>query len=110
MGGYIHEKIRLSRWKIITPNENDMEYINQKISSELEMGIVKGETLKGFQRIIKQLKKENNIEAVILGCTELPLLLSDKVSPVPCLDTMQHYPAPFDEQRTKEWIVWNLEN
>lgn len=26
------------------------------------------------------------------------------------LETMQHYPAPFDEQRTKEWIVWNLEN
>lgn len=25
-------------------------------------------------------------------------------------ETMQHYPAPFDEQRTKEWIVWNLEN
>lgn len=26
------------------------------------------------------------------------------------LETMQHYPVPFDEQRTKEWIVWNLEN
>ncbi|MDE6906048.1 MAG: GNAT family N-acetyltransferase [Lachnospiraceae bacterium] len=25
-------------------------------------------------------------------------------------ETMQHYPAPFDEQRTKEWIAWNLEN
>ena len=74
---------------IITPNETDMEYINQKISSELEMGIVKEDTLKEFQRIIKQLKEENNIEAVILGCTELPLLLSDKVSPVTCLDTMK---------------------
>ena len=77
--------------EIITPNETDMEYINQKISSELEMGIVKKDTLKEFQRIIKQLKEENNIEAVILGCTELPLLLSDKVSPVPCLDTMKLY-------------------
>lgn len=75
--------------EIITPNVTDMEYINQKISSELEMGIVKEDTLKGFQRIIKQLKEVNNIEAVILGCTELPLLLSDKVSPVPCLDTMK---------------------
>ncbi len=26
------------------------------------------------------------------------------------LETMQHYPVPFDEQRTKERIVWNLEN
>lgn len=29
------------------------------------------------------------IEAVILGCTELPLLLNDEVCPVPCLDTMK---------------------
>ena len=32
---------------------------------------------------------EENIEAIILGCTELPLLLNDKSSPVPCLDTMK---------------------
>ena len=25
-------------------------------------------------------------------------------------ETMQHYPAPFDEQRTKKWIAWNIEN
>ena len=25
-------------------------------------------------------------------------------------ETMQHYPAPFDEERTKGWISWNLEN
>ena len=25
-------------------------------------------------------------------------------------ETMQHYPAPFDEERTKSWITWNLEN
>lgn len=25
-------------------------------------------------------------------------------------ETMQHYPKPFDEERTKRWIEWNLEN
>lgn len=35
------------------------------------------------------MKNENGIEAIVLGCTELPLLLNDEVSPVPCLDTMQ---------------------
>ena len=25
-------------------------------------------------------------------------------------ETMQHYPAPFDEERTRGWITWNLEN
>ena len=25
-------------------------------------------------------------------------------------ETMQHYPAPFDEDRTRKWITWNLDN
>ncbi|RKI42073.1 hypothetical protein D7V86_16730 [bacterium D16-51] len=35
------------------------------------------------------MQKEDNIEAVILGCTELPLLLNDEVCSIPCLDTMK---------------------
>ena len=35
------------------------------------------------------MRQEDCIEVVILGCTELPLLLNDEVSPVPCLDTMK---------------------
>ena len=66
-----------------------MELINEKISTELELGIVKEETLLSFQHIISRMKKENDIEAIVLGCTELPFLLNDEVSPVPCLDTMQ---------------------
>lgn len=78
-----------SNIEIITPTTEEMKYINLKISSELELGIVKEETLQGFQKIIKRMQQEDNIEAVILGCTELPLLLNDEVSPIPCLDTMK---------------------
>ena len=74
---------------IVVPSDMEMEYVNQKISTELENGIVKKETLEGFKEIILRMQAEENIEAVILGCTELPLLLNDEVSPVPCLDTMQ---------------------
>ncbi|MCM1038362.1 MAG: amino acid racemase [Ruminococcus sp.] len=75
--------------KIVVPSDAEMEYINEKIASELEHGIIKKETLESFQKIISRMKTEENIEAVILGCTELPLLLNDEVSTVPCLDTMQ---------------------
>ena len=75
--------------EIIVPTIEEMEFVNQKISSELELGIVKEETLQSFQKIIERMKKENGIEAIVLGCTELPLLLNDEVSPVPCLDTMK---------------------
>lgn len=66
-----------------------MEMINEKISTELELGIVKEETLLAFQKVITRMKNEDEIEAIVLGCTELPLLLNNKVSAVPCLDTMQ---------------------
>ena len=86
--------------EIVTPNAEEMEYINYKISAELELGIVNDETLLGFQKIIKRMQEEERIEAVILGCTELPLILSDEVSPVPCLDTMK-----IHIQRLIDWIV-----
>lgn len=83
--------------EIMTPTAEEMEYVNRKISSELELGMIKPETLEGFQKIIERMKKDDGIEAVILGCTELPLLLNDKVSPVPCLDTMKiHVKALVD--------------
>lgn len=75
--------------EIIVPTIDEMDFVNQKISSELELGIVKEDTLQSFQKIIERMKKENSIEAIVLGCTELPLLLNDEVSPVPCLDTMK---------------------
>lgn len=83
---------------IVVPSDVEMEYVNQKISSELEHGIVKEETLECFKRIISRMQTEEHIEAVILGCTELPLLLNDQVSPVPCLDTMKiHIQDIIDE-------------
>lgn len=75
--------------QVITPSEKEMELINDKISTELELGIVKEETLFSFQKVISRMKDEEGIEAIVLGCTELPLLLNDEVCSVPCLDTMQ---------------------
>ena len=75
--------------QIIVPKESEIELVNDKISTELELGIVKEETLLFFQKVISRMKDEDGIEAIVLGCTELPLLLNDEVSPVLCLDTMQ---------------------
>ena len=75
--------------EIISPSTEEMEFISQKISSELELGIIKRETLEEFQKIILRMKEECGIEAIILGCTELPLILNDEVSPALCLDTMK---------------------
>ena len=59
------------------------------MESKIELGIVKEETLSAFLKIIQRMKDENGIQAIILGCTELPLLFKEVKTPVDCLDTMQ---------------------
>ncbi len=88
-GDFFKQPFSCRNIEIVVPSDAEMEYVNQKISSELEHGIINKVTLESFTKIISRMKTEENIEAVILGCTELPLLLNDKNSPVPCLDTMQ---------------------
>lgn len=88
-GDFFRNPFIKSGIEIIIPKETEMSLINEKIASELELGIIKDETLQDFWKIIDRMKRENGIEAVILGCTELPLILSDEVTPVPCLDTMK---------------------
>ncbi len=88
-GEFFMKPFEDSNIEIVVPTEEEMEFVNHKIGAELELGIVKEDTLESFQAIIERMKKENGIEAIILGCTELPLLLNDEVSPVPCLDTMK---------------------
>jgi len=49
-------------------------------------GVFKPEAVAAFQRIIARLKSEG-CDAVILGCTEIPLLINDANSPLPVLDS-----------------------
>ncbi len=73
---------------VIVPDKADRELIAKRIYEELEVGIVKKSTLQEFNEIIKKMRREHEIEAVVLGCTELPLLLNDENCVLPCLDSV----------------------
>lgn len=75
--------------EVVTPTDEEKRFVNQKISQELELGITKEETLSAFLKIVQRMKDENGIQAIVLGCTELPLLFKGVRTPVDCLDTMQ---------------------
>ncbi|MDO4922310.1 MAG: amino acid racemase [Phascolarctobacterium sp.] len=75
--------------KIVIPKAKDRDYIADRILNELELGIVKEETGDQFIHIAEEMAQEEKIEALILGCTELPLLFQNKTLSVPVLDTMQ---------------------
>lgn len=84
--------------EIATPSDAEKEWIEQKITDELEFGIVKPETVSEFQKIVKRMAEQNGIQAVILGCTELPMLFKDATLSVPVLDTMQIHIAALVEK------------
>lgn len=84
--------------EVVVPSATEMQRVDSLISDELEYGIIKPETLAEFQQIIARMRDENGIEAIILGCTELPLILNADNSPVPVLDTMKiHIDAIVNE-------------
>ena len=75
--------------EVFIPEKADRELVAKRIYEELELGLVKESTLREFQSIIKRMQAEDCIEAVILGCTELPLLLDEENCPVSCLDSVE---------------------
>jgi aspartate racemase len=67
-----------------TPEERDE--INRIIMDELVYGVFKPEGITYFQRVIRRMK-DAGCDAVILGCTEIPLIIDDGNSPLPTLDS-----------------------
>ncbi len=74
--------------EVFVPDKEDRTLIAQRILEELELGIVKESTRQEFNAIIKTMQQNHGIEAVVLGCTEIPLLLNDENCVLSCLDSV----------------------
>lgn len=72
--------------RVVLPEPKDREEINRMIYSELIEGVVRKESVGEFQRIRKRLM-EHGADTVLLGCTELQMLVSDDDSGTPVLDS-----------------------
>jgi aspartate racemase len=70
----------------LRPEAGEREEINRIIMDELTYGIFKPEAVAAFQRIVGRMKTEG-CDAVVLGCTEIPLIMNDQNSPLPTLDS-----------------------
>lgn len=60
---------------VVIPDENDMDEIHRIIYTELCLGNVKQESKVIMLDIVNKLIKRENIEGIILGCTELPMII-----------------------------------
>lgn len=72
--------------EVIIPEEKEREIIHNTIYNELVKGVVSDESRWKFQQIIGNLENYG-AEGVILGCTEIPLLISQKDVGIPVFDT-----------------------
>jgi aspartate racemase len=70
----------------VRPDEIEREEINRIIMDELVCGVFKPEAVTYFQRVIERMRGAG-CDAVVLGCTEIPLLMNDANSPLPTLDS-----------------------
>ncbi|MEO7886820.1 MAG: amino acid racemase [Polaromonas sp.] len=70
----------------LRPGDTERDEINRIIMDELVYGAFKPEAVAYFQKVIERMKS-SGCDAVVLGCTEIPLIMNDSNSALPTLDS-----------------------
>ena len=84
---FFQQPFRERGMMVVVPAADEQRYIHDKLFSEIELGILKDSTRKGLLAIAGKMVARDGIEALILGCTELPLILSRAELGIPFLNT-----------------------
>jgi aspartate racemase len=80
------EKLAARDIAFVRPDQPEREEINRIIMDELVYGVFKPDSVAYFQGVIARLK-DQGCDAVVLGCTEIPLIISDANASLPTLDS-----------------------
>ncbi|MDW7693880.1 aspartate/glutamate racemase family protein [Flammeovirgaceae bacterium SG7u.111] len=85
----------------IIPEKGDRDKVHRVIYEELVNGEIKDESRKMYQEVIGKLEAQG-AEGVILGCTEIPMLISDKDVNIPTFNTTEIHAAMAVDWATAE--------
>ena len=80
------ERLAARHLEWVRPDAGERDEMHRIIMDELVCGVFKPESVAYFQEVIGRLKTRG-CDAVILGCTEIPLVIDDANSPLPALDS-----------------------
>ncbi len=80
------EKLSARGLEFLRPTDAERDDTNRIIMDELVMGIFRPEAIAAYQRMFGRMK-EAGCDAVVLGCTEIPLIMNDGNSALPTLDS-----------------------
>ncbi len=84
---FFTDKLKEQHIETLIPDDDDREFIHYTIFEELGRGLIKEESKQRYISIINKLK-DKGAEGVILGCTEIPLLIKQNDVTIPVFDTM----------------------
>lgn len=73
--------------EVAVPAPREQAFIQQRLDTEIERGIFSEATRRELLEIVARMKREQAIDSVILGCTELPLILDRDELGLPFLNT-----------------------
>lgn len=85
---FYKDKLAKSGITALVPEESEREYIHRTIMTELEKAVLNDETRKKYLEIIDSLVRKG-AEGIILGCTEIPLLIKQSDCSIPVFDTTE---------------------
>lgn len=85
--GVYPEKLDARGLEHVRPTPDERAEIDRIIMDELVAGITGPGQVTAFQRVMARMKDEDGCDAVVLGCTEIPLIMNDGNSPLPTLDS-----------------------
>lgn len=78
--------------KVVIPEENDRALVHSIIFDELCKGIIRDESRRTYQEIVMKLEREG-AQGIVLGCTEIGLLLKERDCRAPLFDTTEIHAA-----------------
>ena len=84
---FYHKVFSREEISIVVPSMEEQNYIHGKLIDELQFGRIVEDTRKGLLNIVKRMINEDRIQGLILGCTELPLILTDDAFGIPFFNT-----------------------
>jgi len=85
---FYSEGLARSEIALVLPTSEEQDYVHEKYMGELVKGVFRSETRERLLAVVERLRTKDDVDGVILGGTELPLILRDeKEAGLPLLDT-----------------------
>lgn len=95
-GSFYKERLENKGIEVVIPNETDRQIIHDIIYNELILGVIKPESKQSYIKIINKMTEEG-ITGVVLGCTEIPMLIKQEDVTIEVFDTTEiHSRAAVD--------------